>query len=368
MPRSGTGRVYQRGGVWWIQYGHRGTTYRESSKSTKKGAATALLKKRLGEIGSGKFVGPDAERVTLDDLAEGLEQHYKLKGLRTWDRAALSVSHLRAYFGGDARAIDITTKSMAAYALHRREEEGAAPATVKRELMALSKMFSLALVENGGPLSTKPGVPEMRVNNVRTGFLDGAELDAVIAELPEPLRPVIQFARYTGWRRGEVLALTWARVDFDAGVVRLDTSKNDEPRSFPFTMLPPLAELLEQLRDRTRAIEKRTGRIVPWVFHRDGRPIKSMRRAWKGACKRAGVPGHIVHDLRRTAVRNLVRAGVPERVAMELVGHKTRSIFDRYNIVNDADQREAVEKLARHLAGRADERRTILPLRASGEG
>ncbi|MEE8131371.1 MAG: tyrosine-type recombinase/integrase, partial [Vicinamibacterales bacterium] len=126
------------------------------------------------------------------------------------------------------------------------------------------------------------------------------------------------------------------------------TTKNDDGRVFPMT--DKLRHLLEEQWQVTRALATSTGRICPWVFHRDGKPIRSFAKTWQTACRKAGCPGRIPHDFRRTAVRNLVRAGVPERVAMQLTGHKTRSVFERYNIVSDGDLRTAAARL-NELAG-----------------
>ena len=158
------------------------------------------------------------------------------------------------------------------------------------------------------------------------------------------------FADLTGWRIGsEILPLQWRQVDFQAGTVRLDvgTTKNRDGREFPFDVCPELRDLLEHQRAITRAVEQQRGQIVPWVFHRTGRRIRSFYRSWHAACEQAECPSRIPHDFRRTAVRNLVRAGVPERVAMMLTGHKTRSVFERYNIVSGADLRDGVRKLVR---------------------
>ena len=366
MPRTGSGRVYQRGNVWWIQYGHRGRTYRESSGSAKKGVATALLKKRLGEIGNGMFVGSDAEKVTLEDLSKILLDDYRVNGQRSIERAEGCLARVREYFDRETRAVDITTDRLNSYVV-RRQSDGAATATIKRELAILCRAFTLAI--KAGRLSRAPSFPTLRVNNARKGFVGGGDLERVIRELPDAIRPVVWFAALTGWRRGEILSRTWAHVDFERGVIRLEPgeTKNREGREFPFRALPPLAELLERQREHTRAVERETGRIVPWVFHRDGERIKSLRNAWAGACRRAGVPAALFHDLRRTAVRNLERAGVPRSVAMKLTGHKTESVYRRYAIADAAALAEGVEKLARLHAGRPAPA-TVLPIARGAEG
>lgn len=145
-----------------------------------------------------------------------------------------------------------------------------------------------------------------------------------------------------------VLPLPWRQVDVAAGTVRLDTgtTKNGEGRLLPMTQ--ELRALLEARREYNDAVQRGKGEIIPWapwVFHRDGKPIKSFRRDWRTACKRAGMPGMIPHDFRRTAVRTLVRVGVPERVAMTMTGHKARSVFEHYNIVSPGDLAAAARKL-----------------------
>jgi hypothetical protein len=154
-------------------------------------------------------------------------------------------------------------------------------------------------------------------------------------------------------------------VDWELGAIRLErgTTKSGEPRSFPFGVHPRLAALLREQRERTSALEKAAGTFCPWVFHRDGRQVRGWYYdAWHAACRQAGVPGRLVHDLRRSAVRNLVRAGVSEQVAMTITGHKTRSVFDRYHIVSSSDQIEAVRKLAALQGAVAPEPRKVVAM------
>jgi integrase len=111
-------------------------------------------------------------------------------------------------------------------------------------------------------------------------------------------------------------------------------------------MTAELKGLLEDQWATTIAIERQTGQIIPWVFHRIVKPIRSFNVAWQGAYERAGQPGRLFHDFRRTAVRNMVQASIPERVAMQMSGYKTRSVFDRYHIVSEGDNREAARKVS----------------------
>jgi len=166
-------------------------------------------------------------------------------------------------------------------------------------------------------------------------------------------RPAVKFCYITGWRSySEVFPLRWSQVDFKGGFVRLEpgTTKNREGRVFPLT--PELRALLEQRLEYTRRCERAQDKIIPHVFHRKGQPLKYMRRSWTTACKNAGVPGRLLHDLRRSAVRNLERAGVSRSVAMKMTGHKTESVYRRYAIVSESDLREAAAKLAAATAER----------------
>ena len=353
------GFLYLRKRIWWLRYRVNGREYRESSHSTKRREAEKLLARREAELGRGLFVAPDVKRTTVEDLAQMLRDDYRVNGRRSLRRAENSLTHLLAYFAG-ARAVTVTADRISAYIRERQDAE-AAPSTIRNELAALKRMFTLGI--RAGKVTQRPHIPAMQVSNARQGFFEHADFAALVAELPDDLRPVVEFAYYTGWRiPSEVLRLTWAQVDFDAGVVRLEprSTKNDEGRTFPFDALPELAAVLRAQRDRTTAVERASGQIIPHVFHHDGQPIRYFRRSWLSACKRAATVregklsrvvrpdllGRIPHDFRRTAVRNLVRAGVPERVAMQLTGHKTRSVFDRYNIVNERDLRDGVNRLA----------------------
>lgn len=352
--------------VWWIRWHHRGKKYRESSESTNENQAKRLLKKRLGEAAIGRPIGPQVEKTTFEDLKTILLDEYRANRRRSINRVEDALNHLAGFFA-ESRAIDITTDRVTAY-VAARQEEGAAAATINRELAALRRAFRLT--RRAKRVAEVPEISLLSENNVRTGFFEPDQIEAVLANLPDFLKPVIRTAYITGWRvPSEVLTRQRHHVDLDAGWLRLEPgeTKNRDGRNFPLT--PELREVLEQQIDQTRAFELATGQIVPWLFHRNGRPIRDFRGAWAVACKEAGVPGRIPHDFRRTAVRNLERAGVPRSAAMKMTGHKTEAVYRRYAIVDEAMLQESATKLSalhQQQAEMARKPRKVVALKAEG--
>jgi integrase len=251
--------------------------------------------------------------------------------------------HLTPAFKGK-RLLSITTPLIRAF-IADRLAAGASNGEVNRELACLKRMFTLAV--HAGKLHGKPHIPMLKEDNVRRGFFEATQFDAVRSHLPEALRPVATFAHLTGWRvKSEILPLEWRQIDWHGRTVRLDpgSTKNGEGRTFPFTAA--LEALLKtQVAEHMRL--KTADRIVPFVFHRNGKRIRDFRRAWSSACEDAGVPGRYQHDFRRTAVRNLERDGVSRSAAMAMVGHKTESIYRRYAIVDAGALRDAAAKIDR---------------------
>ncbi len=335
--------------IWWIKYWSNGRLHRETTESTSQRAARRLLRLREGDVAKGIPVVPRMNRVSVGELLEAVIVDYKVNNKRSLvDAERRIVKHLMPFFQF-CRASALTTKDVQRYTAERQAAE-ATNGSINRELSLLRRAFNLG--RQGGTVMHAPHVPMLNEPPPRSGFFERERFEAVCRHLSDDLRAVVRFAYVTGWRvPSEVLPLQWRLVDFEAGCVRLDPgpTKNGDGRLFPF--IPELRSLLEAQRERTHQIEREQGRIVPHVFHRDGAPILWFRDTWKNACAAAGCPDRIVHDFRRTAVRNLVRAGIPERVAMQMTGHKTRSVFERYNIVSEGDLREAAEKLSRFMGG-----------------
>ena len=262
------------------------------------------------------------------------------------------IKHLKPTFG--KMAVSSIRPRHVDRHIEQRLTAGAAPATINHELSMIRRAFNLA--REKGTLGAVPfTIPKLAENNTRKGFFEHSEYRAMRDALPAEVKPVLTFAYYTGCRKGEILALRWSQVDLAERLVRLEPgeTKNDEARIIP--LVPELYQTLAM----QRTIRDEKWPDCPWVFFREGEKILYFRKSWDSACKAAGLwngdektgaPSKLFHDLRRTGVRNLVRAGVPETVAMRISGHKTRSIFDRYNITSEADIRDAGRRLGEYMA------------------
>ena len=329
------GCIYRRGKNYSIKYYKNGKPYVESTKSDKLEVAKRLLKKREGEIAQGKLPGVVYDRIQFDELTEDYLVDYRINGKRTIEKAERCVRYLLDEFGG-MKAVDITTARIKSY-VEKRMESGISNASINRELSAIKRMFNLAAQCTPSKVAHVPYVPMLKENNVRKGFIEHEDFLGLIEALPSYLKPVITFAYFSGWRRSEILGLQWKNINIREGTARLEPgeTKNNEGRIL--YMEDALWALMKGLHGKRRL-------DCPFVFHYKGKRLSDFRGSWKKACQSIGFPGLLFHDLRRSGVRNMIRAGIPERVAMTISGHKTRSVFDRYNIVSQEDLKEAARK------------------------
>lgn len=336
------GMIYQRGKTYWIKYYQNGKPFFESSRSQKKMVARELLKQREGDISQGKIPGIYFDKVTFDELAEDFLTDYKINKRKSITRAEISVNQLKKRLEG-YRVTQIKTPKIKAY-IEYRLDEGAANGTINRELSALKRMLNLGAKQTPPKVDRVPYIPMLKENNARKGFFEHGEFLALRDELPEYLKGLVTLAYKVGWRVSEIAGLTWNQVDRDNGIVRLEVgeTKNDEART---------VYLDDELREVFHKQWEIRENLLPYVFLNEKRTdkVKRFNKSWKTACKRAKIGDRLFHDLRRTAVRNMIRSGIPERVAMMISGHKTRSVFDRYNIVSDTDLKEAARRQESYL-------------------
>lgn len=352
----GDGCIFRPRGcrLWYIRYvgvkervtrnGRKTKIITESSGSTKRSVAAQMLRDRLGRKDKGEqIVNP--QRVKFDDLVQLITDDYTTNGRKSLERVEDSLAHLKKFFGG-SRAINVAARWPRYIA--ERQAEKAANQTINNERSAVHRMFVLA--KRVSLVAEVPYLVKLEVDNVRERVLDDEDVANILKELPEDIRGAIEFGAYTGWRvKSEVLPLTWDRVDLERGVIRWEvgTTKNKAGRVLILRTLPNLKALVERWRRITDAAEAKLHRRIPWVFHRDGRPILKKRfyKVWHDACAKAEVLDAIPHDLRRAAVMRFERDGVPRKAAMSVTGHKTESIYGRYNIVREVEQEEALAKV-----------------------
>jgi integrase len=338
-PR-GTGSLYRQksSANWSIQYYRNGKVYRQTTGTTNRRRAERMLAKKLAEIATHTFIPPRAERILVEELAQDMLRDYQNNGRKSLDDAkARWEKHLQPVFG-QLRAANVNNDDLTGY-VSGRQAEKASNATINRELAVLKRAFSLGV--KAKKVFVAPSFPRLEERNIRKGFLEDTQYQALAKACSGVglwMRSLFEVAYNFGWRISELSSLRVRQVDLTSRTIRLEpgTTKNDEGRTVVMTGL--VYALLQQC-----VLGKQPD---DFVFTRDrGKPVRDFRGAWDKVCKQAKVPGLLFHDLRRTAVRNMVRRGIPERVAMTISGHKTRSVFDRYNIVSESDLREAAKKL-----------------------
>lgn len=329
------GCIYRRGKNYWIKYYRHGKQFAESTHTDKAEVAKRILKMREGEISQGKMPSICFEKVKFDELMDDYISDYKINDRRSLAKAERCANYLKKEFGSMS-ATEVNTPNIKRY-IEKRMSRGLVNGTINRELAALKKGFHLAARCTPPKVSHVPYIPMLKENNIRKGFIEHEDYLVLHNALSEYLKPVLTFAYFSGWRKSEITNLKWNQVNLRDGIVRLEPgeTKNSEGRTL--YMEPELLDLLKYLH-KNRKMD------CLLVFNDKGKMIGDFRKSWRSACTAVGKSGLLFHDLRRSAIRNMVRAGITERVAMTISGHKTRSVFDRYNIVSEDDLKEASVK------------------------
>lgn len=349
-PRN-TGSLYQQPGCsnWYVQYYRNGKAHRESTHTSNGRKAEKFLAARLAEVSTGNFFSPRIEKIKVSELADDLLLAYKtgvIRGQRSMEWAERRWKlHLKPFFA-DFRAVQVSTDLLNRY-VHKRQAEEAENATINRELAFISKAFRLGVTSSPAKVRHVPPFPHLTENNVRKGFLADADYEKLADECAKVglwLRTMLAVGWNFGWRKGEVLNLRVKQIDLPSRTIRLEqgTTKNNQGR---------IVKMTDEVYTLVAAC---IGGKKPddYVFTREnGKRVKNFRKAWHNVCEAAGVPELLFHDLRRTGVRNLRRLGISEGVAMKISGHKTASVFRRYDITDESDLAEA--------AARLDEKRRV---------
>lgn len=344
MAPYGGGRVYRRGGSWWIAWCIDGKEIREPGGRTQRKAA----KKLRDRVSEGDDYAPGQDRITIKVLVDDYLLHRR--GIRSIRKMTSHAASLLAGLG-DRRAVRVTSSDVEGY-VATREALGRARATINRELELLRAAYRHAAGQKPRKMSASkiPHFPIPKVHNARRGFLSHEQVEAILEGTSDlDLRDFLAWRYWTAMRPIETARLTWEDVDLGAGIVTLHASDDKTGKGRSIALAGPLKGIMERRQAR---------RVLgcSLVFHhkvrgKRGQPVKDYRKAWATACEAAGLVagikgGLIPYDLRRSGLRNLVRAGVSETVAMGISGHRTRSTFDRYNITSAEDTREALEAVS----------------------
>jgi integrase len=334
--KRGQGCVYQPKGSrnWWIKFSVSGRVVQESANTESRREALNVLKAKILKYANGEAA--DCRNTTIASLKESMMSAWRLhgRGPRSIKWAEGCWKHLLGFFG-QTKANAVSSASIRDY-MEFRKGQGGSNASINRELSIMQSAFSMGFKETPRRVAAKLYFERLPESKPRQGFVEEKTYRAIAENcLDLYLRAMLALAYSFGFRRGELLGLKVGDVDLAAGTVRLETSKNGDPRQ---------VNLTHETRELLGACVAGKKPEEP-VFTRNGKAVSDFRGIWDKVTTAAGCPGLLFHDLRRSAVRNMVRRGVMTQVAMAISGHKTEAVFRRYNIVDDRDLIDAAKKI-----------------------
>ena len=346
--------------AWVIQYYAPDPKSGRSRLTRESGFGT---EKEAHELGLKQFVGPRAERVAVNDLLDALLVDYEVRGLVSTGQTRNRLKHIRAFMG-EERAAGMRSQDVTAYQAYRKQH-GAAPATINLELSSLRTAYRMAMADD--VLASMPRFRLLPVKNARQVFVSRAEFMAVedyvrhrsgrYGQGDPDTADFLQWFFWTGQRPKSIKSYVWPALDLESWTLRLHPADDKVRQGVAFPLTGVYSELMERRLERQMV-------GCPLIFHRGGKPIGRFAVLWRSACREAGVVGKIPYDLRKTAARNMIRANVPEGVVMAIMGWKTRSMMDRYNITSEADKLDAQGRVERYVESLPTER-NVVPMRRS---
>lgn len=329
--------------TWYLKFYVNGKPLEVSTGTSNYDDALILLREKTAAAAKKSYVySDDVNKVTVNQLLDLVIEDYRDSKRNSTDDTKKRIDkHLRPFFGRQ-RACDIGTKLLKEYR-RNREISGDAEATINKELTWLRRGFKLGARHEPKLVLNVPYFPITNPDNAREGVMPHEKYRVVRDSLPPYARVSFVISYHTGARKGEIRKIRREMIDWTTARIELrkKTTKNKTARYLPiYGDMEPEIEMALSAADPA----------CPFLIQHEGKQVFDFEKSWKTACKAAGIPEALYHDLRRTALTNMIEAGFSEKEAMTVSGHKTRYVFDRYHIVSSRRLKELGKKMEAHLS------------------